>query len=271
MFSNSNSYLGGANTGRTYGQQPFGSQQQSTNNFPGQQPGYGGGLQPQPTGFGGGLQPQPTGFGGGIQPQQTGFGGGIQPQQTGFGPGMQQQYTGFQGQQQQQQQPQTQQYTGYPNPQPQQIQPQATGFPVQQSQQPLQSQYTGFPTQNTSSFQQQSFPQSSTPSPAPRQQSQPTGMTSSQVADSFRGTAAKQSTPQPITSTSNKIPKVRLSFITASDQSKFEQLFQSAAGSEQSLSGDQARDLLLRSKLPGDTLSHIWCDGSTWQTMDYCC
>jgi len=82
-------------------------------------------------------------------------------------------------------------------------------------------------------------------------------MTSSQVADSFRGSAAKASSPQP-SSSSNKIPSIRLSFITAADQAKFEQLFKSAVGSEQSLSGDQARDLLLRSKLPGDTLSQIW-------------
>jgi len=51
---------------------------------------------------------------------------------------------------------------------------------------------------------------------------------------------------------------MRLSFIVAQDQAKFEQLFKSAVGKNQALSGDQARDLLLRSKLDGDTLGHIW-------------
>ena len=51
---------------------------------------------------------------------------------------------------------------------------------------------------------------------------------------------------------------MRLSFITASDQAKFEQLFKSAVGSEQALSGDKARDLLLRSNLGGDALGQIW-------------
>jgi hypothetical protein len=49
-----------------------------------------------------------------------------------------------------------------------------------------------------------------------------------------------------------------LSFITATDQAKFEQLFKSAAGGNQALDGDKARDLLLRSKLPGSALSQIW-------------
>lgn len=56
-----------------------------------------------------------------------------------------------------------------------------------------------------------------------------------------------------------KIPGVRLSFITATDQSKFEALFRSAVGDGQTLSGDKARDLLLRSKLDGNALSQIWC------------
>lgn len=49
-----------------------------------------------------------------------------------------------------------------------------------------------------------------------------------------------------------------MSFITATDQAKFEQLFKSAAGGNQALDGDKARDLLLRSKLPGSALSQIW-------------
>jgi hypothetical protein len=77
------------------------------------------------------------------------------------------------------------------------------------------------------------------------------------MADSFRGTASSVPPPVPA-KTGSKIPSIRLSFITAQDQAKFEQLFKSAAGDSQALSGDQARDLLLRSKLSGDALGHIW-------------
>lgn len=55
-----------------------------------------------------------------------------------------------------------------------------------------------------------------------------------------------------------KIPNMRLSFITAADQAKFETLFKSAVGSGQTLSGDKSRDLLLRSNLDGNSLSQIW-------------
>lgn len=176
----------------------------------------------QPGGFQGGMAPQPTGFGGApLQQQFTGFPG--QPQ--GFG-------------QQQPQQPQQPQYTGYPGQQAQQF----------QQQQPLQQQpfQTGMPPPQ----QQQQQP------PAQPQRPQPTGMTSAQMADSFRGSSS--SVPPPVPAKTSKIPNIRLSFITAQDQAKFEQLFKSAVGSAQALSGDQARDLLLRSKLPGDALSHIW-------------
>lgn len=58
---------------------------------------------------------------------------------------------------------------------------------------------------------------------------------------------------------SKKIPNIRLSFITAQDQAKFETLFKSAVGdSETTMSGEKARDLLMRSRLDGDSLSHIW-------------
>lgn len=208
MFSGSNSYLGGANTGR-----------------PGQQ------LQPQPTGFQGNPSPfqsaQPTGFGQQQQQQQplqqqyTGYpGGGLQPQATGYPQQQQPQFQGFQ-------QPQP---TGYQPPQQQQ--PQQTGYPGQQQQQ------NGAPPQ------------------AQPQVPQPTGMTSNDIAASFRGNA--QPSPQPPASSGSKIPSIRLSFITASDQAKFEQLFKSATGNEQALSGDKARDLLLRSKLDGNSLAQIW-------------
>ena len=55
-----------------------------------------------------------------------------------------------------------------------------------------------------------------------------------------------------------KIPKIRLSFLTAQDQAKFEQLFKSAVGDGQALDGDKVRDLLIRSKLQGSDLMHIW-------------
>lgn len=95
------------------------------------------------------------------------------------------------------------------------------------------------------------------PPQLPQQVPQPTGMTSSQIADSFRSNAAKPPVPKASTGMS-KIPNIRLSFITAQDQAKFEQLFKSAVGNGQALSGDKAKDLLLRSKLSGDALSHIW-------------
>jgi len=178
---------------------------------------------------------QPGGFQGGLAPQPTGFGGGpMQP--------MQQQFTGFPGQ------------------------PQGFG----QQPQPQQPQYTGFPGQHSQQFQQQQqapqqMPfQTGAPPPPPQQQPpaqpqrpQPTGMTSAQMADSFRGNSAS-SVPPPVPAKSSKIPSIRLSFITAQDQAKFEQLFKSAVGDSQALSGDQARDLLMRSKLSGDALSHIW-------------
>ncbi|THZ50498.1 hypothetical protein D6C90_02544 [Aureobasidium pullulans] len=178
------------------------------------------------------------------QPQQNfaGFG----PQPTGY---MQPQYTGMPPMQQQQQS----------------LQPQATGFPPQQQQQQpqqnqfqggLMPQYTGFPPQQQQQQQQFQSPQQTA---APQQQPQPTGMTSSQIADSFRSTPAQQQPqPQQTSAASSKIPNIRLSFITAQDQSKFEQLFKSAVGNDQALSGDKAKDLLLRSKLPGDALSQIW-------------
>ncbi|KAK6612059.1 hypothetical protein H4I96_01272 [Botrytis cinerea] len=44
----------------------------------------------------------------------------------------------------------------------------------------------------------------------------------------------------------------------AQDQAKFETLFKSAVGDGQTLSGEKSRDLLLRSKLDGNSLSQIW-------------
>ncbi|KIW03170.1 uncharacterized protein PV09_05397 [Verruconis gallopava] len=166
------------------------------------------------------------------------------------------------------------QYTGYVAPQSQYGQQQTSG------QQPLNAQATGYPGQfgqQTSNYGQQMQPPMASQQPS-FQYSQPTGIpqplqqqpsqqapaqplqqqkTSAQMADSFRTTPASSSTARPSTSGS-KIPNIRLSFITAQDQAKFEQLFKSAAGNNAALSGEQARDILLRSKLSGNDLSDIW-------------
>ncbi|TKA56099.1 hypothetical protein B0A55_13198, partial [Friedmanniomyces simplex] len=222
MFSGSNSYLGGANSARP-GQPGYGQQQQ--------QPSFSG-------------QPSPFGA------QQTGYGGQapLQQQYTGYpAGGLQQQATGFPQQPPQQNQFQQQpQYTGLQ-------QPQASGF-QQQPQPQLQSQQTGFPMSQPPQQQQQ---QPSIP-PPPAQPLRPQ-MTSSDIVNSFRGaSASSQPTAQPQAVKQRAIPNIRLSFITAPDQAKFEQLFKSATNGEQALSGDKARDLLLRSKLDGNSLAQIW-------------
>lgn len=208
MYSQSNSFMGGANSARP-GAGGFGQNPSFNNQF---QPGSG----QSP------FAPQPTGFGGqGMQPQQTGMPGYGQ-QQSFQNPQMQPQPTGYslQNQAQQFQQPQQ---TGFQ-------QPQQTGFGQFQSQQPQQQ-----------------------PPPQPMRPQQ----TSAPTAQSF---SAPSAPAQPSNDAKNaaRIPTIRLSFITATDQAKFEQLFKSAAGDEQALSGDKARDLLMRSKLPGNALSQIW-------------
>ncbi|KAL3418159.1 hypothetical protein PVAG01_09874 [Phlyctema vagabunda] len=237
MFSGSNSYLGG-NAGRPGGPQQYGSQ----NAFNPQQQ-----QQQQP--------PQP-------QQQPGGYGGApLQQQFTGYP--MQAQQTGFQPQQQQQQQPLQQQYTGFPGGQaqynaPQQQQQQSyTGAPPVPSipSQYQQNQQTGVPQMPQMPSQFQNQPQAA---PAPIS-SQPTGF--SQMAASFQtGPSAAASKPKGrrASKAATKIPNIRLSFITAQDQAKFETLFKSAVGDSQTLSGDKSRDLLMRSKLDGNALSQIW-------------
>jgi hypothetical protein len=172
----------------------------------------------------------------------------------------------FSGLPQGQQQPPNgfpQQPTGYPGAS---MQPQFTGYPGQNQQQsfqalqpplPQQPAYTGYPAQNQAQFQsqpQQQFLQTSQP-PMPPQK---TGMTSSQIAQSFQSAgSAPPATSKPAAG-GTKIPKIRLSFLTAQDQAKFEQLFKSAVGNGQALDGDKVRDLLVRSKLPGSDLMKIW-------------
>ena len=140
-----------------------------------------------------------------------------QPQQNGFG----QQPTGLGGGSLQSQ------LTGYPG----QIQQQAFQTPQQQ-----QPQYSGYPLQNQQSNPQQQQFQTSQP-PAP-QVPLKTGQTSSQIAQSFQvSQQPPQASSQKPATNATKIPKIRLSFLTATDQAKFEQLFKSAVGDGQSLDG----------------------------------
>jgi hypothetical protein len=86
---------------------------------------------------------------------------------------------------------------------------------------------------------------------------QPTGFT--EMAASFHTAGGAKPRPSAGPKLPNKVPNIRLSFITAQDQAKFETLFKSAVGDGQTtMTGEKARDLLLRSRLDGDSLSHIW-------------
>lgn len=156
---------------------------------------------------------------------------------------------------QQQQQPMGFQQTGYGYP-PQYGQQQ--GGQQQQFPQPaLNTQATGFygqpqqpQLQQPTSFggfqqQQQSFPSTSFV------QSQPTGYIQAQPTG-FQGATVVENSEL-------KIPSIRLSFITAEDQKKFEHLFRTAVPKgDTSISGDSASNILLRSGLPPVTLAEIW-------------
>lgn len=252
MYSNSSAFLGG-NSQRPGGQQYGGSP--LNNGMPGgqqqQSP-----FAPQPTGFGQqNLQQQYTGYPMQVQPtgmpqhpQPTGM--PQYPQPTGMPqqPFQQQQYTGYPGQAQQPQQ-------SFQNPLPsippqfqQQFQAQQQQQPPSQGPQPSQSNTFSSSPQHSLGSQQQ---------PAPMKP-QPTGFT--EMAASFHtgGVARAQNRPTEMRMT-NKIPNIRLSFITAQDQAKFETLFKSTVGDNSAtMSGEKARDLLLRSRLDGDSLSQIW-------------
>lgn len=214
MFSGSNSYLGGNQSGRP-------GAPQYANSFNTQQ-----GQMPQ--------QQAPNAF----QPQPTGYGQAP----------LQQQYTGY---------PMQQQNMAFQQPPPMPQQPQYTGFPGTQQ---AQQQY-GQPQQQQS-FQTGAPPMPQQPQqtalqpPAPVQKPQPTGF--SAMAASFKTESPAEPRGRRASKAGAKIPNIRLSFITAQDQAKFETLFKSAAGTEQTLSGDKSRDLLLRSKLDGNSLSQIW-------------
>ena len=149
---------------------------------------------------------------------QSSFSQPVQQQQqsNAFAP----QPTGFAGA------PLQQQYTGYPG----QVAQQSFQTPQQQPQ------YTGIPPQNQA-LQQQAF-QTGQP-PQQLVTPQKTGQTSSQIAQSFTSAPSQQAPAPKATASTTKIPKIRLSFLTATDQAKFEQLFKSAVGDEQALDGNR--------------------------------
>jgi hypothetical protein len=141
------------------------------------------------------------------------------------------------------------------------------GFPQNQ----MQQQYTSFPggqqAQQYAQVPQLQSYQLGVPPMASTQQSQPpasapvkpqpTGF--SQMAASFQNLGGlTKPKGRRVSKSTTKIPNIRLSFITAKDQAQFETLFKSAVGSEQTLSGEKSRDILLRSGLDGDLLSQIW-------------
>ncbi|KAI2778719.1 hypothetical protein F4815DRAFT_476399 [Daldinia loculata] len=242
MYSNSNSFMGGNSLrpGQQYGNSYGVPGQQPQQQQPGQQqlsP-----FAPQPTGYGQApLTQQYTGFPGaqGIQPQQTGMPQGM-PQQPPMPVNLQPQFTGFPGQAPQQQNFQT----GAP--------------PVPQIPSQFQAQFNQQQPQSSFAPAATSQAPSQLPAPAPAINPQPTGF--SAMAASFKTGGASESLTagRGAQKPTNKIPNIRLSFITAQDQAKFETLFKSAVGDGMTMSGEKARDLLLRSRLDGDSLSHIW-------------
>ncbi|KAK6343952.1 actin organization and endocytosis protein [Orbilia brochopaga] len=166
------------------------------------------------------LGPQPTGY------QQPGF----MPQPTG--------YTGLSPV------PLNNQYTGLP--------PQQTGLPPQPTGVP------GYPgafgaappvPQIPSQFQQQQQQQLAQPQPSPQTPTQP----SIPKPPASASTSASSKRRSQV-----KIPNIRLTFITAADQAKFEQLFKAGVQDGQALSGNNAKEILLRSGLPATTLENIW-------------
>lgn len=197
-----------------------------------------------------------------YNPYQNGYQGGYGYQQP-YGQPLGAQTTGFYAQNQPQSAPQG------PPQQPGLFQGQQTGYQSQYGGQqfqapgqvPFQAQATGFgaqtyqqapqnvpPTNFGMPAQQTGFQQQQTPY-APLQQ-QKTGFLSALASVSQN--------------TELKIPSIRLLFITASDQTKFEHLFRTAVpAGENSLSGDAARDILLRLGLAPVTLAEIWALADT--------
>lgn len=182
------------------------------------------------------------------------------PGQYGQQPSNQQQYGQSQfGQQQQQQQ--QQQYGGLGVPGqlgPQQtgyqqggFMPQPTGFGV--SPMPLSAQYTGFIPQQTGA----------PGGPGGFGAMPPVPQIPTQFQQQSTAAPPPSATPQPKPAASApkaqvRIPNIRLQFITAADQAKFEQLFKAGVGEGQAISGNNAKEILLRSGLPATILETIW-------------
>ncbi|KAI1206565.1 uncharacterized protein F4807DRAFT_438459 [Annulohypoxylon truncatum] len=251
MYSNSNSFMGANNLHP--GQQQYGNSYGMGAGGPGQQPQQPPGQQPSP------FAPQPTGYGQAPLTQQyTGYPGSQTPQ------GLQPQMTGMPQQSALVVNLQTPQLTGYAGAAAAQQGFQSSVPPVPQIPSQFQSQFNQQQQQQPQPPPQQnsfSLPTTQIPpqAPAPAINAQPTGF--SAMAASFKTGGASDSQPRGrrAAKPTSKIPNIRLSFITAQDQAKFETLFKSALGEGQNtMSGEKARDLLLRSRLDGDSLSHIW-------------
>ncbi|KAG7904852.1 hypothetical protein KL907_003068 [Ogataea polymorpha] len=243
---------------------PYGNQQYGTgypqatgyNNWPSQQQQY---MQPS-------LQTQPTGFG--FQSQATGW--NQQPQQCNsqFQPQQNwqfqqpQQQPQQQSQQQPQQQPQQQAYqrqdfqAGYQGG----LQPmaaQATGYQPslatqQTGFQPLTATQTGFQPRTSFGGNQpiQNSWQSQTG--VSGLQPQQTGFTSSLVTSS-------ENENKDI-----KIPNIRLSFITAKEQERFEHVFRvNVPRGENSIDGQTAKKIMMQSGLSATKLADIWALADT--------
>ncbi|CAD0039002.1 unnamed protein product [Aureobasidium pullulans] len=129
--------------------------------------------------------------------------------------------------------------------------PQPTGY--------MQPQYTGMPPCSSNSSRYSLRPLASLLSNSNSSLSR----TSSKEVSCLNTPASLPSNNSSSSSSSSRLSKQPPPTATPAhwhdlDQSKFEQLFKSAVGNDQALSGDKAKDLLLRSKLPGDALSQIW-------------
>ncbi|SCU89089.1 LADA_0E13630g1_1 [Lachancea dasiensis] len=118
------------------------------------------------------------------------------------------------------------------------LQPQQTGYYSQPSQQPLQPQQTGFYSQNA------------------QPPMQPLKPSATGFVNSFANNGVNDDM---------KIPAMRLSFMTANDQAKFETLFRSSVprGSN-TISGNSCRSILMKSGVSPTLLARIWtlCDTS---------
>ncbi|KAG7833229.1 hypothetical protein KL943_004094 [Ogataea angusta] len=212
------------------------------------------------------LQTQPTGFG--FQSQATGW--NQQPQwNSQFQPQQQQQtQQSWQFQQPQQPQQQAQQQPQQQSYQRQDFQPgfqgrlqpmatQATGYQPslatqQTGFQPLTATQTGFQPQTSFGGSQQIQNNWQSQTGASALQPQQTGFTSSLVTSS-------ENENKDI-----KIPNIRLSFITAKEQERFEHVFRvNVPKGENSIDGQTAKKIMMQSGLSATKLADIWALADT--------